>query len=587
MVDLDRLAAAFETARCDLLAESSPIGHWTGANPSSSYATAAAICALATVERHAPTVEGRLADEQRECQLSQLIMKSVRSLARRQNADGGWSDEPGGQSQLPVTMLVRAAFGLTCVPADIPGLLEKCDAYIRSHGCHRALRAGDDKNLKRAAPIMAACALAGLTSWRRVPSLPFERLCLPETLWKSLPLGVSSDALPVLIAVGQARWHHRKTFNPLRRYFCSAALHKTSRLLNAWQSADGSFAGDVATTSFVVMSLASVEPGDQDLVRRGVEFLLRTVKSDGSWPAFGDQSVLSTARALGATAAAGEEMPETAALSWLIDRQQQHALLTGTPAGGWAASDSSAALAETTVTAEAVAALAAWSKAGLLVDARLRDSAARGLTWLLETQNTDGGWPARLRGWHTQTSDHSAAPSTAAALRALGAWHAILADGAFSWIGSLAALEVNMIAAIDRGLVFLTSYQSPAGYWAAPNEKATAETPRRVTASVLLACHQAKPGGALAPRALDWLAADTKSRASHADAVVAEALLVCGRACDHEIAASAALARVIDGVEANRHLTSDLPATVTALARAKRQLSPSVAAPVAVHTEKV
>ena len=83
MVDPDRLLAAYETARCDLLAESVNEGHWIGRLSSSPLATATAISALAIVERHAPTARGRIVDERRETALSELIMASLRWLAKR------------------------------------------------------------------------------------------------------------------------------------------------------------------------------------------------------------------------------------------------------------------------------------------------------------------------------------------------------------------------------------------------------------------------------------------------------------------------------------------------------------------------
>ena len=134
MVDPDRLSAAYETAHCDLLAEISPTGHWTGQLSSSPLATAAAITALALVERHAPTIAGRVADEHLECQLSRLIIVSLRWLAKNQNADGGWGDSDKSPSNIAATMLVRAAFALTCVPANDPGILERADAYITACG---------------------------------------------------------------------------------------------------------------------------------------------------------------------------------------------------------------------------------------------------------------------------------------------------------------------------------------------------------------------------------------------------------------------------------------------------------------------
>src|SRR4029079_10629149 len=126
--------AAYETARCDLLAETSPSGHWIGQLSSSPIATAAAITALALVERHTPTIAGRVVDENRECQLSKLIIVSLRWLARHQNADGGWGDSDKSASNVAATMMVRAAFALTCVPAENPGILERADAYIAAAG---------------------------------------------------------------------------------------------------------------------------------------------------------------------------------------------------------------------------------------------------------------------------------------------------------------------------------------------------------------------------------------------------------------------------------------------------------------------
>ena len=175
MVDPDRLSAAYETARCDLLAETSPAGHWIGQLSSSALSTAAAITALALVERHAPTIAGRVADENRECQLSKLIIVSLRWLARHQNADGGWGDSDKSPSNIAATMMVRAAFALTCVPAENPGILERADAYIAATGGVRGLRRryGNDSTLT--AGILTASALAGLISWRQVPALRFER----------------------------------------------------------------------------------------------------------------------------------------------------------------------------------------------------------------------------------------------------------------------------------------------------------------------------------------------------------------------------------------------------------------------------
>ena len=76
-------------------------------------------------------------------------MTSVRWLAKRQNPDGGWGDTDKSFSNVATTMVVRAAFALTCVPVDHPGLLERADAYIKLQGGLRGLRRqyGPDQSL--------------------------------------------------------------------------------------------------------------------------------------------------------------------------------------------------------------------------------------------------------------------------------------------------------------------------------------------------------------------------------------------------------------------------------------------------------
>ena len=340
MVDPDRLLAAYETARCDLLAESTPDGHWIGCPSSSALSTATAISALAIVERHAPTIAGRIVDEQRECALSELIMGSLRWLAKRQNADGAWGDTDKSPSNIAATLAVRAAFALTCVPANHPGLLERADAYIAAQGGVRTLKRRYGKEKTLVAPILANCALAGLVDWSQVPALPFELACLPVRYWRLARLPIASFGIPMLVAIGQARYVHRRPANPLAALLRRAALDKSLAIVDAMQPESGGFLEAVPWTSFVVMSLTSIGRAEHPIVRRGVEFLLSTVRSDGSWPVDANLATRNTAQAVEALASAGEELRGSACADWLLSRQQRslHAI-TGAEPGGWAATD--------------------------------------------------------------------------------------------------------------------------------------------------------------------------------------------------------------------------------------------------------
>ncbi len=342
MVDPDRLSAAYETARCDLLAESVSAGHWVGQLSSSPLSTATAISALAIVERTAPTISGRFADEPREVALTRLIMNGVRWLAKRQNPDGGWGDTDKSTSNIATTMLVRFAFALSAVPAGHPGLLERADAYIKAHGGVRGLRRRYGRDKTFVVPILTNGALAGMVPWRKVPALPFELAAFPQQWWKSLRLPVVSYAIPALVAIGQARFVHRKPWNPVLRLVRRLTAKKTLDLIESLQPPSGGFLEAAPLTSFVVMSLAGMGQAHHPVVRKGVEFLLASVRPDGSWPIDTNLATWNTTLAINALASSGEDLRELGCLDWLLacQHRQPHPF-TGAAPGGWAWTDCS------------------------------------------------------------------------------------------------------------------------------------------------------------------------------------------------------------------------------------------------------
>ncbi len=627
MVDPDRLSAAYETARCDLLAESAAAGHWTGQLSSSALSTATAISALAIVERHAPTVAGRLTDETRQCRLSELIIVSLRWLAKRQNPDGGWGDTDKSPSNIATTMLVRAAFALTCVPADHPGLLERADAYIRAAGGVRALarRYGKDKRLSVA--ILTNCALAGLVPWRKVPALGFERVCGPTRFWTRWRLPVVSHVTPALVALGQASYFQRKPLNPLTRLMRRAAIHRSLDVVDAMQPASGGFLESAPLTSFVVMSLASIGRADHPVVRKGVEFLLNSVGPDGSWPIGANLAIWNTALATSALAAAGEDVCEIGCLDWLLVRQQRESNPYSLgPPGGWAWTDLPGGVPDTDSTSAALLALAAGRDTGHVEPARIQAAAACGVQWLAAAQNADGGWPT-FRGARAELAfAHSGCDLTAHALRALHAWRGALMKSTDNSATSSRELDQRIGAAIDRGLRFLKTHQHPDGCWQpsrfGSHDQPAEDNPIYGTAKVLFALRDlGQLDCEAATRGLAWLVS-----VKHADgnwgtepfvspktafrepcieetALATEALVTCGQSSAHEAAAHEGLKWLIDAVEANRHQHSSpigycygkvayyeklypLIMTVAALGRAARRLLLQPAPRTVAHSGK-
>jgi squalene-hopene/tetraprenyl-beta-curcumene cyclase len=631
MVDPDRLSAAYETARRDLLAERARAGHWIGELSSSPLSTATAISALAIVERHAPTAGGRFADEIREGALSKLIMTSVRWLARHQNEDGGWGDTDKSTSNLATTMLVRFAFALTAVPADHPGLLERADAYIERQGGVRGLRQRYGRDKTFAVPILTNGALAGVIPWRKVPSLPFEMACFPQRWWKSLRLPVVSYAIPALVAIGQARFVHRKPWNPITRLIRSLTVQKTLGLLEDLQPESGGFLEAAPLTSFVVMSLASIGQTEHPVVRKGVEFLLASVRENGSWPIDTNLATWNTTLAVNALASAGEDISELGCLDWILSCQHLHPhVYTGAEPGGWAWTDRSGGVPDADDTSGALLALAAFAKASPERVREIRTRAAVGVNWLLDLQNSDGGWPTFSRGWGTMPFDRSGSDLTAHALRALDAWRSELAHGADIVENrdpeTRMAFEQRISVAIERGFRFLAAQQHPDGCWVplwfGDQYHDGEENPVYGTAKVLAAYRDLhRLESVAAQRGLDWLAgaahvgggwgglpeidqgAGSQPVNIEQTALATEALLSCAQSEEHEAAAMQGLRWLVEAVESNRHHESapigfyfaklwyyeklyPLIWTVAALGPAARERLRPSELPAVVHTGK-
>lgn len=254
-------------------------------------ATATAVSALLLAEQHDVSFSQLQAwndkaapafDTAYQGDLSELIVTSLHWLAQQQHADGGWGE--GEASELATTMLVRAAFQITGVPVQYADLVERADTFVKAQDGTTGLRTQCDHDKSRIAPILASCALAGSISWRQVPALPFERICLPTTWTTRLHLATECTSSPSALAVGLAKFHHDPPRNPIMRVARQWSSNRVLPLLQQAQSSDGGFLGSVPQTSFVVMSLASMGHAHLPLVRRSVEFLFSSLRPDGSWP---------------------------------------------------------------------------------------------------------------------------------------------------------------------------------------------------------------------------------------------------------------------------------------------------------------
>ena len=423
-----------------------------------------------------------------------------------------------------------------------------------------------------------------MVPWRKVPALPFELACLPQRWYHRLNLPVVSYAIPALVAIGQAKFHHCPPGNPVTRWIRGAARKRSLAILEAIQPASGGFLEATPLTSFVVMSLASIGAAEHPVVRRGVEFLLASVRADGSWPIDTNLATWNTSQALTSLEwqLSEHDSPHAApdegairALDWLLSCQHrtQHPF-TGAAPGGWAWTDLAGGVPDADDTSAALLALAAWNRRWPEHrTSEIRQAALSGINWLLNLQNKDGGWPTFCRGWGKLPFDRSSTDITAHAIRALHAWSDCLHVPT-----SNVELSRRIGQATNQGLRFLQRNQTPNGSWSPlwfGNQQHPQEAnPIYGTSKVLLMYHELGQANTVeARRGAKWLAeaqhlsggwgglGGAKAQDTAVDCSVEETALAVSALLPYsasgkqiESAVESGLSWLVEAVEQGRHL---------------------------------
>jgi len=440
-MNTDRLASAYQIALDALLRERAPEGFWVGELSSSALSTATAVSALSLVQRVG-------------CgEFNQLIEGGLSWLAAHQNPDGGWGDTVKSLSNISTSMLCRAAFHIAERAGEprFAACLNRAEEYLRQH-CGEttprqadAIRARYGKDRTFSVPILMTCALAGQIPWNEVPALPFELACFPQAWFRFLRLPVVSYALPALIAIGQTIYHHRPPWDPLARLIRWLAKTRSLEVLQTIQPSSGGFLEATPLTSFVTMSLASSGNADHAVAENGVDFLVNSVRPDGSWAIDSDLSTWVTTLAVNALTTAGElgRLEKRAELRDWLRRQQyrERHPYTGADPGGWAWTPLPGGVPDADDTPGALLALHHLFPHD--------DSPVQATEWLQGLQNADGGWPTFCRGWGTLPFDRSGSDLTAHVLRSLQPHRE----------------TASVDRAVRRGLDFLRRHQRPDGSW--------------------------------------------------------------------------------------------------------------------------
>lgn len=501
MIDPARLRDTLTNAQSVLLAERNAQGHWTGELSTSALSTATALVALGSVDPvlHRDRVAG-----------------ACGWLVANQNADGGWGDTVKSFSNISTTLLCWSALSRF-------GGEESRDAIVRASHWIRGyvgsldpaliaetVKARYGKDRTFSVPILMLCAICGTLGprgWDQVMQMPHWLAAFPRSWFAALRLPVVSYALPALIAIGYAK--SRTTAARFRLALRDPLWPRLSRLLTSIQPASGGFLEAAPLTSFVTMALVTAGEREHPVVKKGVSFLLETIRPDGSWPIDTNLATWATTLAVKAFAAGKEGKVEDRTLfdgqetvkRWLLDQQykERHPFTDAAP-GGWAWTDLSGGVPDADDTPGALLALKVLRSGS--EDAESRAAAEAGVMWLLDLQNRDGGIPTFCRGWGALPFDRSSPDLTAHTLRAWRTWREEMP----------AAIQARIDKGTEKGIAFLLREQRRDGSWRPlwfgnQHRRDDEENPTYGTAKVLLALAEIDPAGDAVKRGEAWLLA--------------------------------------------------------------------------------
>jgi squalene-hopene/tetraprenyl-beta-curcumene cyclase len=453
-VSSDALAAVLAKTTGALLGERQAGGYWTGKLSSSALSTATAVCALTIYRRYA-IKEALVA--------APLILRGLDWLSRHGNPDGGWGDTDMSISNLSTTTLCWAAFSAADESRSYAETVNRAEDYLRRaaggidpEAIARAVTAryGNDRTFS--VPILVTCALSGrfgrgAEAWREIRPLPFEVGALRREWFGAMRLPVVSYALPALIALGQVIHHHRPPLNPLTRWLRDITREPTLGVLSEIQPSNGGFLEATPLTSFVTMSLAAAGLANHSVTLKGIEFLARSAREDGSWPIDTNLSTWLTTLSINAMPARLDFEERRRLRAWLLAQQfrSPHPYTNAAP-GGWAWTDLPGGVPDADDTAGVLLALHNLGD----IDGTVRSAALAGIRWLLGLQNRDGGIPTFCRGWGALLFDRSSADLTAHAVRA---WSI--------WMEELPVEAPRLTRAMARAVSFLAKTQRDDGSW--------------------------------------------------------------------------------------------------------------------------
>jgi hypothetical protein len=431
-------------------------GFWSGKLSSSSLSTATAIVAL--------KIYGNDTDEK-------LIHKGFNWICSNINGDGGFGDTPQSESNVSTSLLCYAAVFYCRYPDNdgrevlraIETFLETKNITFNSDSITSSILKFYGKDYTFSVPILSMLALCGVLSdeaFGHIPRLPFELSLLPSSYYKFFNLQVVSYAIPALIGVGIYLHSHRTKNISFSGIYRDRAVAPAIKKLSSILPESGGFLEATPLTAFVDMCLIASGKKENEVVKKGILFLQRQQRSDGSWPIDTDLSTWVTTLSIKAMGPKLESTIGNEAIQKLkkhllaIQYKEKHPF-NGAKPGGWGWTNFSGSVPDADDTPGAILALLQMYEG---TSAEI-NTILNGCIWLMGLQNSDGGFPTFCRGWGRLPFDSSCADLTGHAVLAFSKTLEILGNNI------PVPLQKNINKCVLKAVHYLQNHQSGDGFW--------------------------------------------------------------------------------------------------------------------------
>ncbi len=396
------------------------------------------------------------------------IQRGILWLRKNINPDGSYGDTPESPGNVSTTLLAYAALNLyrqdeknRQTQLKIGGYLQWQKIDVNSPEVIDFILGYYQKDYTFSVPILAMCGLCdvpGESAFQRIPQLPFELSLLPRRFYRMLNLSVVSYAVPALVAVGILISKKKKS-GFFRQMMSRFSEKKAMRILHQMLPESGGFLEAIPLTAFVSLSLLNSGYRDTEVVQKGIQFLKRTQRDDGSWPIDVDLSTWVTTLAVKAYRSGFNNFLSPAQKEKIteylksIQNKQIHPF-NGTQPGGWGWTHYSGSVPDGDDTPGAILALLKLQPKN-----EVKNEVLAGTKWLSQLQNSDGGFPTFSKGWGKLPFDQSCSDLTG---------HCLLAVSTVmeSFRNELSDKEKNRLDHLfSKALNFLKKNQLKDGSW--------------------------------------------------------------------------------------------------------------------------